>query len=143
MLFGLPFSTIQPLQRVQNSAARLILKKKKSDHISPILSSLHWLPVSQRIEFKFLVLVFKVVRNLAPSYLTDLLSQYMPSRSLRSSSDSSLLTIPRPLRLKSIDSRAFSVAGPTLWNHLPPALRQAKSLSSFKSQLKTHLFPYK
>ena len=73
LLFGLPFSTIQPLQRVQNSAARLILKKKKSDHISPILSSLHWLPVSQRIEFKFLVLVFKVVRNLAPSYLTDLL----------------------------------------------------------------------
>ena len=143
LLFGLPFSTIQPLQRVQNSAARLILKKKKSDHISPILSSLHWLPVSQRIEFKFLVLVFKVVRNLAPSYLTDLLSQYLPSRSLRSSSDSSLLTIPRPLRLKSIDSRAFSVAGPTLWNHLPSTLRHAKSLSSFKSHLKTHLFPYK
>ena len=142
LLFGLPFSTIQPLQRVQNSAARLILKKRKSDHISPLLSSLHWLPVSQRIQFKFLVLVYKVVHNLAPSYLSDLLSQYIPSRSLRSSSDPSLLTIPRPLRLKSIDSRAFSVAGPSSWNNLPPSLRQAKSLPSFKSNLKTHLFPY-
>ena len=97
--------------------------------------------LSQRIQFKFLVLVYKVVHNLAPSYLSDLLSQYIPSRSLRSSSDPSLLTIPRPLRLKSIDSRAFSVAGPSSWNNLPPSLRQAKSLPSFKSNLKTHLFP--
>ena len=143
LLFGLPFSTIQPLQRIQNSAARLILKKRKSDHISPLLSSLHWLPVSQRIQFKFLVLLFKVVHNLAPSYLSDLVNQYIPSRSLRSSLDPSLLTVPRPLRLKSIESRTFSVAGPSSWNNLPSSLRQAKSLTSFKSNLKTYLFPYK
>ena len=143
LLFGLPFSSIQPLQRIQNSAARLILKKRKSDHISPLLSSLHWLPVSQRIQFKFLVLIYKVVHNLAPSYLSDLLNQHTPSRALRSCSDPSLLIIPRPLRLKTIDSRAFSVAGPSSWNDLPSSLRQAQSLSSFKSKLKTHLFPYK
>ena len=143
LLFGLPASTIQPLQRIQNSAARLILKKRKSDHISPLLSSLHWLPVSQRIQFKFLVLIYKSVNNLAPSYLSDLLNLHIPSRSLRSSSDPSSLTIPRPLRLKTIESRTFSVAGPSSWNDIPPSIRQAPSLSSFKSKLKTHLFPFK
>ena len=142
LLFGLPASTIQPLQRIQNSAARLILKKRKSDHISPLLSSLHWLPVTQRIQFKFLVLVYKSIHNLAPSYLSDLLNLHIPSRSLRSSTDPSSLTIPRPLRLKTIESRAFSVAGPSSWNELPPSIRQAPSLSSFKSKLKTHLFPF-
>ena len=141
LLFGLPSSTTQPLQRIQNSAARVILRKKKYDHISPLLSSLHWLPISQRIEFKFLVLVFKAFRNLAPSYLSDLLKHYIPSRSLRSGSNQSLI-IPPHLRLSTIESRTFSVVGPSLWNKLPISIRQAPSLSAFKSRLKTHLFPY-
>ena len=141
LLFGVPSSTTQSLQRIQNSAVRLILKKKKCVHISPLLSSLHWLPVSQRIKFKFLTLIFKAVNTLAPSYLSDLLGQYTPSRSLRSSSDPSLLTIPPRLRLSSIESRAFSVAGPSFWNKLPSSIRSAPSLPAFKSNLKTHLFP--
>ena len=141
LLLGVPSSTTQSLQRIQNSAVRLVLRKKRSVHISPLLSSLHWLPVSQRIKFKFLVLIFKSINNLAPSYLSDLLGHYTPSRSLRSSSDPSLLTIPPRLRLSSIESRAFSVAGPSLWNKLPSSMRSAPSLAAFKSNLKTHLFP--
>ena len=141
LLFGVPSSTTQSLQRIQNSAVRLVLKKKKCVHITPLLSSLHWLPVSQRIKFKFLVLIFKAVNNLAPSYLSDLLGHYTPPRSLRSSSDPSLLTIPPRLRLSSIESRSFSVAGPSFWNKLPSSIRSAPSLSAFKSNLKTHLFP--
>ena len=142
LLFGLPSSTTQPLQRIQNSAARVILKKKKYDRISPLLSSLHWLPISQRIEFKFLVLIFKAFHNFAPSYLSDLLKHYTPSRSLRSGSNQSLLIIPPHLRLSTIESRTFSVVGPSLWNKLPLSIRQAPTLSAFKSRLKTHLFPY-
>ena len=141
LLFGLPSSTTQNLQRIQNSAARLILKKRKSAHITPLLSSLHWLPIRQRILFKFLVMVFKSVNNLAPSYLSDQLKPYVLPRSLRSSSDTSLLTVPPPLNLSTIESRSFSVAGPSTWNKLPLSLRQLPSLPSFKSNLKTHLFP--
>ena len=139
LLSGLPDSTIQTLQRVQNNAARLILKKRKSDHISPLLSSLHWLPISKRIEYKLCLLCFKCLNNLAPVYLSDLLHVYTPSRSLRSSSDPLCLRIPRT-KLFTYGPRSFSVAAPLSWNKLPLSLRQKPTLSSFKSALKTHLF---
>jgi hypothetical protein len=139
LLSGLPDSTIQTLQRVQNSAARLILKKKKSDHISPLLISLHWLPISKRIEYKMCLLAYKCLHSSAPHYLSDLLHLYTPSRSLRSSSDPLSFRIPRT-KLTTYGPRSFSVAAPIAWNKLPLSLRQLPTLSSFKSALKTHLF---
>ncbi len=69
---------------VQNVAARLLTGSHKFDHISPILTSLHWLPVKQRIEFKILVFVFKALHGLAPAYLSDLVRCHNPFRALRS-----------------------------------------------------------
>jgi len=140
LLSGVPASTIQPLQRIQNSSARLILRKKKSDHVTPLLRSLHWLPVSHRIKYKVCNLCYKSLNNCAPLYLCECLKVYTPTRTLRSSSDTSILQIPRS-RLASVSSRAFSVNGPHLWNSLPQSLRQSPSNSSFKSALKSYFFP--
>ena len=107
-------------------------------HITPVLFSLHWLPARQRIEFKLLLLVYRAVYYLCPVYLSSLVIPYTPTRTLRSV-DQHLLTIPR-YHLERYGRRAFSVAGPTLWNALPPAVRQANSIAVFKSLLKTHLF---
>jgi hypothetical protein len=52
ILYGLPKYELDKLQRVQNAAARLITGKKKSDHITPVLKELHWLPIKYRIHFK-------------------------------------------------------------------------------------------
>ncbi len=82
---GLPAHSIFHLQYIQISAARLLTSTKKSAHITPILFNLHWLPVSIRVQYKILLLTFKALKGLAPSYLSDLLS-YIPSRSLLSSS---------------------------------------------------------
>ena len=101
-------------------------------------TSLHWLPVRQRIEFKLLLLVFRAVHHLCPVYLSSLVIPYTPTRTLKSA-DQRLLTIPR-YHLERYGRRAFFVAGPTLWNALPPAIRQANSVAVFKSLLKTHLF---
>ena len=87
LLYGLPKSSINKLQRVQNAAARLISFSRKRDHITPILYNLHWLPVDQRIEYKILLITFKILNGISPSYLSDLIQPYKPSRSLRSSSD--------------------------------------------------------
>ena len=91
-------SSIARLQLVENAAARLLISTRKYEHISPILASLHWLPVHFKINLKSILFVFKALNGLAPPYLSELLQPYIPSRSLRSA-DQLLLTEPRS-RLK-------------------------------------------
>ena len=108
------------------------------DHITPVLSDLHWLPVSYHIVFKILLLVFKSLNNLSPSYLADRLSYQSHSRNLRSASKQ-LLEQPRSF-MKTYRNKAFSVCAPKLWNSLPLDLRKSPSLTGFKKGLKTYLF---
>ena len=76
--------------------------------------------------------------GLAPNYIADMLIDYEPARSLRSSGGG-LLAVPR-WRLKLKGDRAFSVRAPRLWNGLPEEIRLAESVTSFKSLLKTHFY---
>ena len=131
-------SSLHRLQLVQNAAARLLSRSKKSCHMTPILADLHWLPVSFRIHYRLLLITYKALNGLAPSYIRDLLHDYIPSRSLRSS-DQGLLAVP-PVRLSTKGGRAFEVVAPRLWNSLPQDMREASSVESFRRQLKTHLF---
>ena len=124
LLCGYPGTQIQKLQRVQNVAARL--------------KNLHWLPIVQRIHFKVMITVFKAMHNTAPAYLQELIVPYVPSRGLRSQ-EHNLLCVPFT-RSTLAGSRAFSIAGPTLWNALPQYLRDISDIAKFKRQLKTHLF---
>ena len=100
------------LQSVQNAAARLITRSRKCHHITPIPLNLHWLPVSERIKFKILLLTFKALHQQSPTYIQDLITRYLPSRSLRSSSTLSLN--PVSFNLKTYGSRAFSVSASEL-----------------------------
>lgn len=138
LLAGLPSKDISKLQRVQNSAARLTSLTKKRDHITPVLHDLHWLPVHSRVVFKVLLLTYKILNDMAPGYLSELVHSYVPSRSLRSSSKA-LLKIPSH-KTESYGARAFSIIAPQLWNELPQNIRQAQSINHFKNSAKTHLF---
>ena len=82
---GLPNSTTRSLQLLQNAAARLLTRTRKFDHITPILASLHWPPMTSRSDFKVLLLTYKALHGLAPSYLKDHIIPYSPFRSLRTS----------------------------------------------------------
>ena len=137
LLAQLPHVTLKPLQHIQNIAARLITKVKKQEHISPILQSLHWLPIAQRIKFKVLILVFKSLHQEAPAYLQKLVIPYKPPRDLRSV-DTATLIVPRVKT--GYGERSFAACGPKFWNDLPLDIRKMSDLDAFKTAVKTFLF---
>ena len=137
-LSGLSSCSLNQLQKVQNKAARLVLRKQKLDHITPLLEKLHWLPVEAHIHYKIATLAFRHFENSLPSYLSELLRTYQPSQSLWSSSEK-LLKVPKT-NLKSAGNRSFHFRAAKIWNSLPTNVRSSPSLSSFEKNLKTHLF---
>jgi len=138
LLYGISQYNINRLQRIQNCAARIITNTKKYDHITPVLQKLHWLPVTQRINFKLLLLIYKAIIKEAPDYICKLIEIKTSQRALRLSDDI-LLEVPVS-RLKNFGDASFGVAGPRLWNKLPTTVRQAHSIMHFKTVLKLHLF---
>ena len=125
---------------MQNFSARLITGSYKYDHIMPVLKSLHWLPVEQRIRYKIAVLGFKCVNASAPGYLQNLVELYTSRRTLRSSSDKLTLSIPKVRTL--YGERSFRYHCAVEWNTLPYDIRSCESLDSFKAKLKTYLFSF-
>ena len=139
LLSGSPKHLLDKLQKVQNSAARLVFKALKHKHIKPLLQKLHWLPVVSRIQYEVATLCYNSFTESYPVYLSELLTVYRPSRQLRSISDTRTFRIPFT-KTKTFGQRAFSFTGPTEWNSLPYDVRHSVSTSSFKQALKTHLF---
>ena len=126
------------MQLFQNTAARIVTKTRKYDHIPPIFQSLHWLPVRLRISFKILATTFKIIHDLALVYLKDTITVKKHSRWLRSSNTISLVQ-PR-FNTQSYGGRSFSHSAALLWNNLSPDLRVCKNYTTFKTRIKTLLF---
>jgi len=112
----------------QNSLARTVMIAPKSCHITPILHSLHWLRITERIEYKLLSLTYKVLTTTQPPYLHKLISTQRP----RSTCSSSVVTFARPPSSSSlkITDRSFRYASPCLWNQLPLSHRKPHSGTS-------------
>ena len=137
LLYGIPHFLSSRLQRLQNCAAPLVTLTPRRAHITPVLKELHWLPADYRPRYKVLLLTYKVLHGQAPSYLSDMLTVYQPTRTLRSS-NRSLLEVPRART--SYGKRTFRYASAVPWNDLPQHVKTASSVTSFKKLLKTHLF---
>ena len=99
---------------------------------------LHWLPTEQPIIFKILLMTFKCLNGIAPSYLSDLVTRYIPRRNLRFANGHRLFDVKCNLRNNGF--RSFSVVSPQLWNDMPLGIRSCASLNDFKKKVKTNLF---
>ncbi len=133
LIGGCPASSLNKLQIVQNAVVSVLTRSRKYDHITPILQSLHWLPIKFCISYKILLLAYKALRPRAPAYITNLLSRYNPTRPLRSQ-NSGLLVVPR-IAKSTKGGKTFSYLAPKLWNSLPDNVCGSDTL-----RLKTHLF---
>ena len=130
LMYGLPAYQLAKLQRVQNAAARLIFNESmaKFCHITPLLHSLHWLPIKYRIDFKILLLTFKSLHQQGPVYLRELLKvKDCGSYNLRSN-NSLLLTLQPAKSYTTLGDRAFMYASPKLWNALPEQIHNSTSV---------------
>jgi len=136
-------STLMPLQRAQNAAARLVLGLDRRSYTTAALQDLHWLPVKHRITFKIASLMHQVLHQRCPTYLSDLV--------VASTTPSALSDdfVPQPPELPSFDEPGLSESVRTtglrcLWSrHLErssPSYPHHRLLPCFPAFAKTHLF---
>jgi len=130
-------------QSVIRAAARLVARRKKFDNISAVIrDELHWLPFRQRVEYKLSVSVYNCLHQTAPSYLAEMCRSVAsnPAREILRSASRGDLIVPRTRGVR-YGPRSFAIAGPTVWNTLPPTLRDRTITSAnFRRQLKTELY---
>ena len=109
VLFNVAENEISKLQGVQNCLARVVAKSPRFCHITPLLKSLHWLPVCYRINFKLCSLTYQALTSGQPVYIRNM---FQPSRKVRTlcSSDLDQLNVPQ--------SEPRWAAGPFLLLHL-------------------------
>ena len=132
--YGLPDITIQKLQRVQNSAARLVSKSRiTSDNMDSALLEFHWLKVKYRTLFKILIIVHKCINQKAPKPVAALINISQSQRSIK---------LKETSYRSSYGARSFSHAGPKLWNLLPPSICEEQDIVKFKKLLKTFLMKH-
>jgi len=140
VLYGLPQSTIGPLQRVHNAAARVTLGLSLRDRVRPALRELHWLLVAHRIQYKVTLLLFMVNDNRCHVYLSESVQPVTSNPVHQRLLSASSLDFIVPQTRTKFGDRVFSVAGPTVWNSLSESVRSAETFASFKRKMKTYLF---
>ena len=133
---GCSKTVLQRLQRVQDSAARLVHGASRLETAMPLIRELHWLPVPSRIQYKLSMLMYDVFHGVAPGYLVNLCRPCGDAR-LRSTSRGQYVV---PFSRLSFGQRSFRTTGPRAWNSLPDHVRTAPSRTIFASRLKTHLY---
>ena len=137
LMLGIPSNTIDRLQKIQNKAARIVTLSKPRDHITPVLKSLHWLPINKRIEFKIACVIFKCLHNDTPHYLSELVHRYVPVRPLRSEHQ---LRVIVPTQRLSLSDQSFAIGGAKIWNSLTFETKNSPNIRIFRGRLKTELF---
>ena len=137
LLHGTSDINLNKLQRVQNSLARIVLKKHPRHPAQGLLSKLHWLPIEHRVKFKLATITYKALTLNQPSYILSRLHPYQPAYHTRSA-DQQLLA--KPICSTDFGKRAFSYAAPQIWGEIPLEIRSSTSIESFKQKLKSHFW---
>ena len=127
LLYGAKSKDLDRLQSLQHKAIKLIFSANRFDSPAPLMNTLHWLPIRERINFKICMYVFKCIHGNAPKYLSDFISHRLRPVTgpiTRSSNDSCCSCWTKLYRRQILLCHCTS-----LWNALPRNIREAKSLT--------------
>ena len=120
--------------------ARLVLRLDHRAHIKPALQRLHWLPAKARIQFKIATVMHATLNQRGPACLNNIIkfnTEESGRRHLRSSTTNAAVV----MRTRTpFGKRVFFVCGPSIWNHIPPHIRNLHSAPAFRKALKIYLF---
>ena len=139
LLYNIPTHKTDRLQRLQN--LRILTKSPRREHITPVLKSLHWLKIQDRITYKIWMLTYKSYYNIAPTYLCELISRRESSVNTRLGADHDQLIMP-PISKDCSNTfleRSFIYAAPCEWNKLSECIRTS-TFDLFRKSVKTMLF---
>ena len=152
LLFGCSASNVAKLQRIQNTAARIVLNTQRLCPSQQLLQNLHWLPVYFVIKTKIATLTYKVATLNQPLYPTHLPAPYTMGRSIQSQDKQFAINeyviflffylLLEPAVSTVIGSRGFSYAASSIWNRLPLKIHNSSSFASFKRNFKTYYFSH-
>ena len=85
-------------------------------------------------------MTFNCFNGLVPSYLSDLVTRYIPGCNLQVRSANSRRLLDVRYNGRNYGFRSFSAASPQLWNDMPPEIRSCESSNDLKKKLKTYPF---
>ena len=131
-------SSMKHLNKIINTqkrAARMILDKRYDHPSAPLFKELKWLPFTERCKYHTGMLVFKVLNNLLPEYLNDiLLLNQAASYNLRSAN-----SISHPLVKSRYTKNTFQYVAVNVWNNIPVNIRNKTKLASFRHTYRNYL----
>ena len=133
LFFNVSRENINKLQKVQNAAARLVVRKRKRQSIAGSIAKLHWLRVESRIIFKILLLVYKGIQGTSSKNI------WLDFKSHNCRPEEFLMLKTSFCKTK-YGKRMFKYHAPRLWNALPLHIRTEEKIDSFKKMVKTLLF---
>ena len=139
LLYGVPKKSLNKLQMVQNTLARIVTRSRRDASATAMLKSLHWLPIRSRIHFKINLFTYMALHNNQPKILRSLISVHTNPKNLRSVTT---YTLKSGQFAGSYGTKCFEVYAPKVWNTLPASIQAATSVQSFRKQLKTYLFTH-
>ena len=147
---GLPSTLLDRMQKVINAAARPVLGVRRREHMKGHQKHLRWLPIPQRIDFKYAAYPYRCLcrcedrplsvgcsNRSAPLYLSSRVRYHIIGQNLWSATEKTLI-VP-PSRTITHGDRAFSRSCSLVWNSLPSSVTSSHNIYVFRSRLRTHL----
>ena len=141
IMYNVPKSKTDRLQRLQNQCARILTKSPRREHITTVLKKLHWLKIQDIIIYKMLTLTYKSYYNMAPPYLCELINKNESHVNTRLGTDHHQLIMP-PISKDCSSTfleRAFIYAATCEWNKMSEHIRTS-NFDCFRKGVKPMLF---